>query len=279
MSTHSASSALFVNALARGLTVLRAFKEGHSWMSLQDLANETGLTKSAIQRFTHTLWVMGYLRKDPDTRRFALSPQTLEFGREYTTGNPLVSHAQTYLHALNRATGETCSLSEPVGQQVIYVARFAAHKEMFVQMPIGMRLPAYCTAAGRAILAYLDPAVATQILRSSDRIAHTATTITDMDALLAELDTVRRLGYSISNGEYYVADMTVSAAIFNSERLPIGAINVSVPLSRWSLDEVHQKLAPQILEAARAISALNLNHIKQPFYLFECESRYEDMQD
>lgn len=266
------SSPLFVNALARGISVLRAFKEGHGWMSLQELANETGLTKSAIQRFTHTLWVMGYLRKDPDTRKFSLGPQAIEFGCEYTTSNPFVSTGNTYLHALNRATGETCSLSEPTGKDVIYVARFAAHKEMFVQMPIGMRLPAYCTAAGRAILANIDPAVARTIIEKSERHAHTATTITDLEALLRELEQVKRSGYSLSNGEYYAGDLTVSAAVFNSDRLPIGAINVSVPVSRWSLTEVQTKLAPQVVEAARALSTLNLNHIKHPFYLFESDA-------
>lgn len=269
ISQPSDASPLFVSALARGISVLRAFKEGKPQMSLQELASAAGLTKSAAQRFSHTLWTIGYLHKDPITRKFSLSPRALELGMEYAQSSPFISSGQTFLHALNRATGETCSLAEPAGNDVIYVARFAAHKEMLVQMPVGMRLPLYCTAAGRAILSHLDRAKAVELLSQCDRVAYTATTITAMDALIHELDHVRQHGYSRSNGEYYPGDITLSAAIVGVNGNPVGAINISVPSSRWTFDEAQKKLAPQLLEVAHALTSSCSVGYTRPFYEME----------
>ena len=76
---------------------------------------------------------------------------------KYVQTSPLVLGGNPFLHSLNRNCQETCSLAEPDGLDMVYVARFATHKEMFVNMPVGMRLPLYCTAAGRAVLSRLDP--------------------------------------------------------------------------------------------------------------------------
>ena len=67
-------SPLFVAALASGVSVLRAFSEGRPAMTLPELAEATGLSKSSVQRFTHTLWTLGYLRKDPASKKFSLGP-------------------------------------------------------------------------------------------------------------------------------------------------------------------------------------------------------------
>ena len=107
-------SPLFV-ALARGVSVLRAFSEGRPAMTLPELAEATGLSKSSVQRFTHTLWTLGYLRKDPASKKFSLGPWSLELGMKYVQTSPLVLGGNPFLHSLNRNCQETCSLAEPDG--------------------------------------------------------------------------------------------------------------------------------------------------------------------
>ena len=188
-------------------------------MTLPELAEATGLSKSSVQRFTHTLWTLGYLRKDPASKKFSLGPWSLELGMKYVQTSPLVLGGNPFLHSLNRNCQETCSLAEPDGLDMVYVARFATHKEMFVNMPVGMRLPLYCTAAGRAVLSRLDPDVAHGLLERSDRRSHTAATITGMDALLAELEFARRHGYARSMASS-TRDITVSAAVLDAGGIP-----------------------------------------------------------
>lgn len=186
MSASAEDSPLYVAALARGISVLGAFTEGRPALTLPELAEATGLTKSAVQRFAHTLWVLGYLRKHPQTKKFSLAPLSLELGMRYAQTSALVLGGNPFLHSLNRSSQETCSLAEPDGLDMVYVARFATHKQMFVHMPVGKRLPIYCTAAGRAVLSRLDPARARELLAACRRRAFTNTTITDLDALMAE---------------------------------------------------------------------------------------------
>ncbi|KGD89886.1 IclR family transcriptional regulator [Achromobacter sp. RTa] len=262
-------SPLFITALARGVSVLRAFSEGQPAMTLPELADATGLSKSSVQRFAHTLWTLGYLRKDPVSKKFSLAPWSLELGMKYVQTSPLVLGGNPFLHMLNRNSQETCSLAEPDGLDMVYVARFATHKEMFVNMPVGMRLPLYCTAAGRAVLARLDEPVARGLLERCDRKAYTVGTITDMDALLAELEFARRHGYARSNGEFYPGDITVSAAVLDAGGTPVGAVNVSVPSSRWSFEQAQAVFGPQVMETAHAISASRTLGRTRPFYEME----------
>ncbi|WP_459615198.1 IclR family transcriptional regulator [Bordetella sp. 2513F-2] len=259
-------SPLFVAALARGISLLTAFKEGRPAMTLPELAEATGLTKSAVQRFAHTLWTLGYLRKDPVNKKFSLAPLSLELGMRYAQTSPVVLGGNPFLHSLNRTSQETCSLAEPDGTDMVYVARFATHKQMFVHMPVGMRLPLYCTAAGRAVLSRLPEEVARGLLERCERRAYTATTITGMAQLMEELAFARHHGYARSDGEFYPGDITVSAPILDSGGTPVGAVNVSVPSSRWSFDEAQAVFGPQVLETAHAISASRTIGRAHPFY-------------
>lgn len=269
LTPHPEDSPLFIAALARGISVLRAFSEGQPAMTLPELAEATGLSKSAVQRFTHTLWTLGYLRKDPASKKFSLAPWSLELGMHYVQTSPLVLGGNPFLHTLNRNSQETCSLAEPDGLDMVYVARFATHKEMFVNMPVGMRLPLYCTAAGRAVLAKLDPGVAHDLLERCARKPYTANTLTTMDALLDELAFARHHGYARSNGEFYPGDITVSAAVLDAGGTPLGAVNVSVPSSRWSFEQAQAVFGPQVVETAHAISASRTLGRSHPFYLME----------
>ncbi|WP_454691716.1 IclR family transcriptional regulator [Achromobacter aloeverae] len=259
-------SPLFVSALARGISLLRAFSESSPAMTLPELAQATGLTKSAVQRFAHTLWTLGYLRKDPASKKFSLAPLSLELGMRYTQTSALVLGGNPFLHSLNRTSQETCSLAEPDGTDMVYVARFATHKQMFVHMPVGMRLPMFCTAAGRAVLSRLEPARARGLLERSRRVAYTPSTITGIDRLMEELEFTRHHGYARSDGEFYPGDITISAPVMDAGDTPVGAVNVSVPSSRWSFAEAQAVFGPQVLETAHAIQASRTLGRMHPYY-------------
>ena len=263
---HTDDSRLFVAALARGMSVLAAFDENNPTMTLPDIAQACGVTKSAAQRFAHTLWTMGYLRKDPKSKRFSLAPRSLQLGMKYLQTSAFVLSGTAFLHTLNRTSQETCSLAEPEGIEMVYVARFATHKEMFVNMPVGIRLPMYCSAGGRAIMACMDDQRVRHILKQSNRVAHTGNTITTLDKLMHEVDFTRKHGFGRSNGEIYAGDITISAAVRGANNTPIGSVNVSVPSSRWQFEEAQAQFGPQVIETARAIGASKTIKNETPYY-------------
>lgn len=250
-----ANDLLFNQSLEKGLAVLRAFNAQRRTMTLGDVAQATDITKSSAQRMVHTLEVLGYVRKHPGTRRYQLTPKVLEVGYNYLAADILVDVANPFLSELANTTGETVNLTEPYDREMVYVARFVSAKFIPIHMPIGSRIPMYCTASGRAYLSALDDAQALAILEASERPAHTPHTRTDIGDIMSVLESTRERGFASNQEELFLGDMTIAAPILNSQRTPVAAVHVVAPTSRWSLEEAERKLGPLVLECARAISS------------------------
>ncbi len=223
-------------------------------MKLAELAQAANMSKSATQRFAYTLVTLGYLRKNEITKEFSLAPRSLEVGLRYLQTSPLVNGSNPYLHSLNRACEETCCLAEPDGLDMVYVSRFPAHKEMFVNMPLGMRIPMFCTATGRAILSRLSLDTAMDMLERSNRVPYTTNTIIDLDRFKDLLEEADVNGYTWADSEYYSGDINIAAPILDPSGAPVASVNIAAASSRFTLAQAKAELGPQVIETARAIS-------------------------
>jgi IclR family transcriptional regulator, pca regulon regulatory protein len=246
---------LFNDSAQKALSVLEAFGQGRRVLKLAEAADLAGITKASAQRCIHTLEVLGYLRRDRRGTGWMLTPRALGIAHAYLSGYRLVEQAQQHLVDLNRATGESVSLSEPDGTDMVFVARFPSHKRFLIHMPIGRRLPMYCSASGRAYLSALPGAEAQQLLRQSSLRALTPMTVTDPRRLQELIAAAHVDGYSYSDQECYRGDVTVAAPVIGEGGHPIGAVNISAPISRWTLEEMRAKHAALVMETARAISS------------------------
>jgi len=246
---------LYNQTVEKALAILEAFGEQGRALNLGEIAAATAMTKSSAQRCTHTLERLGYLKRDLHLKRWVLSPRSLSIANAYLTGHPLIEQATTHLVDLNQASGESVSLSEPDDTDMVYIARFPSRKRFFIHMPVGHRLPMYCTAAGRAYLSALPPAEALEIVGRSVLRSFTPTTTTDIDRLLALIDGARKTGYAWADQETYRGDLTIAAAILGDDGRPIAAVNISGPTSRWTMQDLRDKLASLLLETARAASS------------------------
>ena len=246
---------LFNDSAQKALAVLEAFGKGRRLLKLAEAADIAGITKASAQRCVHTLEVLGYLRRDRRSTGWMLTPRALGIARAYLAGYRLIEQAQQHLVDLNRATGESVSLSEPDGTDMVFVARFPSHKRFLIHMPLGTRLPMYCTASGRAYLSALPATEALQVLRQSPLRALTPMTITDPSRIQELIAAAHIDGYSCSDQECYRGDVTVAAPVIGEGGHPVGAINISAPSSRWTLEEMRAKLAALVMETARAVSS------------------------
>ena len=250
------NSPLFNNSLAKGLDMLAKFRNQRNGLSLVELADLTGMTKSSAQRCTFTLEALGYLMKDPKTRKYKLSPKVLEIGFNYIGNNMLVDFANPYLHNLNKETGETVNLAEPYGSNVIYVSRFQSMSHIVAYMSVGTVIPMHCSSSGRAIMSTYPREQQERILDASHFHAYTDKTVTDADTILRAVETCRATGIAYTIEEYFPDDLSLACAIIGANGQAIGAINLSVPASRWSLDDALARFGPQIKQAAFAVSSL-----------------------
>lgn len=246
---------LFNDSAQKALAVLESFGRGRRILKLAETAEVAGISRASAQRCIHTLEVLGYLRRDRRGTGWALTPRALGIAHAYLSGYRLIEQATRHLVDLNRATGESVSLSEPDGTDMVFVARFPSHKRFLINMPVGARLPMYCTASGRAYLSVLPNAEAKDLLGRSTLRPLTANTVTDAGRIIELIEAAGQNGYACSDQECFRGDLTVAAPVIGEGGHPIGAINVSAPSSRWTLEEMREKLAPLVAETARAISS------------------------
>ncbi|WP_224045550.1 IclR family transcriptional regulator [Paraburkholderia unamae] len=245
---------LFNQSLAKALSVIRAFSSRQRTMTLAEIAIVAQITRSSAQRIVFTLEALGYIRKHPQTRRFLLTPRALSIGCNYLEADPLVDCANPFLAALNAQCKESVALTEPDGLDMVYVSRFPSHEHVTIHVPVGKRVPMYCTGSGRAYLSARNDQESMEILKQSERKKYTPTTITDIGEILNMLEEAKARGYAYNNEELYIGDVTIASPIVNASGEAIAAVHVAAPGSRWTFAEASQKLAPLVLECARSIS-------------------------
>lgn len=244
----------FVQSLARGLAVIRAFDADHPKMKLTEVAKRTELTRASARRFLMTLAELGYIRSDG--KDFSLTPMVLQLGYAYLSGLSLSQVAQPHLQDLSTELSESTSLAVLDGAHIVYIARVAARRIMTVSINVGTRFPAYATSMGRVLLAGLSQAELDGYLNFVPLIALTPRAISTRGGLLDELAKVRAQGWAMVDQELEVGLMSMAAPIRDKSGRIVAAINVSLPAQtviggRKSLDKVRQAL----ISTAAAISS------------------------
>ena len=245
---------MFNQSVEKAFAVLGAFSGERRVLGLAELASAAEVTASSAQRCVHTLLRLGLLQRDVRLRGWRLTSRALGVGYPYLAGHPVIEQATTHLADLNFACGESVSLSEPDGVEMVFIARFPSHKRFFIHMPVGRRLPMYCTASGRAYLSALPRDEARAILERSTFRKLTPHTLRDIARILEIVDAARELGYAWANQECYRGDLTIGAPILGHGGRPVAAVNLSGPTSRWNLTDLRERLAPLLIETARAAS-------------------------
>ena len=258
------SSTVFVGSVAKAFRVLEAFSSRHRTLNLGEISALTGLDKSAAQRFTNTLHVLGYLRKEAVSRRYLLSPKTLEIGLSYLRGSGIAEPAAPFLREAARQCDETVNLTQLDGNEIVYIGRIPSRHIISVEVLLGTRYPAWCTAAGRVMLAFLPEAQSHEIVKKSDRHAYTSRTVTDIKGLAALLRRARQNGYSFAADQIFLGEYTVAAPIFNPGHEPIAALSISGLASRHSRQDFERKMTPIVLDTAGAISSTQGMHHPRP---------------
>lgn len=253
LASDGARDLLMVNSVEKTFRVLRVFDGMRPSLSLSEISELAGLDVSATQRFTHSLVKMGYLEKNPVNKRFALTVKVLELGHSYVRSSNLVKQAMPYLLHINRETEETTNLTILNGTDIVFVSRYLSRHVLNADVVIGTRLPAYCTAPGRAILSHLSRLEVEEILRNTEFSAVTSHTPRTAAAVLNKTEQARAKGYALQVEEYFYGDMSVAAAVVDAQGIPLGAINIAVSTSRYSPADLETKFAPLVVAAARSL--------------------------
>lgn len=247
-------SQLFVQSLRKGFDVLEAFKGVRS-LSLSEIAERVQFDKSATQRMCHTLTTMGYLQQCPTTRRFELSPKCLDITFEFLRHHPLIERATPILIDLRRQCDERVDLSLFWDRQLIYVQRHQSQRELFYTTLIGRRIPLYCSAGGRSVLAKFPDNIVSDLLEHENRVQVTRFTKTDINEIHTEIEQSRQQGWSLARSEVIENEIVFAAAITNSMHQPVGAIHVACnATANDDIQPLVDRIVPGLTGAARMLS-------------------------
>lgn len=245
----------YVQSVEKAMNVLRAFDGVRKQLSLTQIAERSGMTVSAAQRFTSTLTALGYLNKSPQNKKFELAPRILDFTYRYLSGNELLARATPVLQQLTQETGEVCSMTVLDDTEIVFVARIISRNILnYANLVVGARLPAYCTSSGRAMLATLPEKQLDDVLERSVLEKHTPHTLVDVASIKSELQKIRVSGFALIEDQYYLGDVSIGAAVLDAEGHAVGGISIALSRARWEQDMDLPRYSVLIMEAAHSLS-------------------------
>jgi len=243
-----------VAGLERGLAVIEAFDQERPRLTISEVAERTGLTRAAARRYLLTLSHLGFVHQE--RKMFALAPRVLRLAQSYMHSARLPRVVQPALvelaHGLKEASA-ACVLDD---DDVICIAATSAGRNVSATLQPGIRVPAYCTANGRALVAAMPEAEAEAWLARQTLRPLTPHTITRPERLRAELQRAREQGYATVDQELELGMRTLSVPLANWRGDTVAAINLTVHASRMSIDDLVAAGLPALREAQSRLRQL-----------------------
>jgi IclR family transcriptional regulator, pca regulon regulatory protein len=243
----------FVEAIARGLDVIRAFGPRQPVMSLAAVAAAADLPRPTARRILLTLEELGYARAAGGG--FELTPRVLDLGMSYVLSRGLWEVARPHMEQLVARTRESSSVAQLDGPDIVYVARVAVPKIVTLAVTIGTRFPALPTSLGKVLLAALPPGEAERVLAEPTRSGITARWQPGADERVAALREVRARGWSLTDEQLAPGIRSVAAPLRDGEGQVIAALNVTVHAAETPIEVLTGEYLPLLLQTAGAISA------------------------
>jgi IclR family pca regulon transcriptional regulator len=243
----------FIEALARGLDVIKAFQPGRPVMSLTEVATAAELARPTARRILLTLEELGYARSEQGG--FALTPRILELGVSYVHSTGLWEIARPHMERLVTRTRESSSIAQLDGSDIVYVARVAVPKIVTLSVSIGTRFPALQTSLGKVLLAGLTPAEVAEVLAEPSRSGISARRQPSPDEREAELRDVRAKGWALTDQELALGIRSVAVPLRDGTGRVVAALNVNAHAAETPVERLTEEHLPLLLRTAGAISA------------------------
>ncbi|MDX6299658.1 MAG: IclR family transcriptional regulator, pca regulon regulatory protein [Nocardioidaceae bacterium] len=243
----------FVESLARGLDVLASFGAEHPSMTLSEVAAAAGLARPTARRLLLTLQELGFVRGDQGG--FVLAPKVLTLGMAYVGALGLWDIARPHLEALVRRTGESSSMAQLDGSDIVYVARVSVPKLIALRVDIGTRFPAVQTSQGKVLLAALPPDELSATLAEPSRSGLPPYIGRSDEQLDEDLSRVRARGWALADEELAPGVRSVAVPVRDGAGTVHAAMNVTVHAAETSTERLLAEHLPLLLRTAGDVSA------------------------
>jgi IclR family pca regulon transcriptional regulator len=248
----------YSQSLERGLAILGCFTPSRPVLGIADIADDLGMSRSTTHRYVITLVALGYLEQGA-SRKYRLGLRVTDLGMSALNSTGLREHAHPYLEELRQRTSYTVSLGVLDATDVLYVDRVRSYRRgqgaIDLNLHPGSRLPAYCTAMGKLLLANLPESEQRDLIAAMKLTKRGPNTITSKKALREELDEIHAAGFAVNDQELAADLFSIAAPVRNEAREVVAAVNLTAHSSMISLEEMVDALGPHLVSTADRISA------------------------
>ena len=250
----------FLKTLARGLRVFIAFTPERPEASLKDISEILGVDPSTASRFVYTLEILGYLERNQETKLYRVSPKTYALTVSLSGPRNLRKVSLPFMEELRDTTGETVVLGVRDVAEMVIIEVVETKHFLVPRGWVGGRVPIHCSALGKAVLAHLSHSVVVRLLDTITLTPHTPNTITSRMDFLADLEKVRKRGWSLNQEEYTQGIVSLGAPILSDDSEVAGAICVDIPTIRIENEGFLELVAQKVVQAAKAISDIGTHN-------------------
>jgi DNA-binding IclR family transcriptional regulator len=241
-----------IASLEKGMRVMELLSAQNE-LSVSAVAAQLGFNRAASHRFLATLRDLGYVEQN-ENHRYHLTFKVLELGMKVANRFEIRTVARGYMQELSRAFNETVNLGYWKEQRVFHLDKIDSPEILRIDTPLGSWAPAYCTALGKSILAYLPQDELETYLKSVRLVPHSPCTITSKKKLRQELIKILQQGYAVDDEELSLGLRCVAAPVFEHTGHVRYALSVSAPSSRMPLETI-EKVQQKIRDVCRRLSA------------------------
>lgn len=240
-------------ATGKALRILEAVvRDGHP-VSIADLSAMLRLSKPTAHRIGTALESLGYLEREPGSRRFIEGKRLVHLALTVLQAAAQRGSRHGILKALSEAVGETCNLGVMSGNEVVYLDRVEAAWPLGLRFEPGSRVPLHCTSLGKLFLSHLPEAQLLKVVSALPLKRYTENTITERERLLGELRKIRRRGYSVDNQEFMSGVLCVAVPVKGPDHRVCAGIALSAPEARLTLEQACAHV-DKLWEAAARLS-------------------------
>ncbi len=239
--------------LAHIISILDCFTSEQPELGVRQVARMVKISPSAAGRLMGEMREAGLLKQNPFSRAYSPGSKLLAWSNVYLSLLNIRSAALPFMEELRRTTGETVTLYILEGNERLCVERMESQHNIRMVTRVGLKLPLYAGSAGKAILAFMPLAWREDYLGRVPLSPLTSQTFSDPQALRRELDKIRLDGYAASFGEWILEASGVAAPVFGPGGVVLGAVSVSGPGYRFTLNST-AAYAAEVLRTTRAIS-------------------------
>ncbi|HVZ52103.1 MAG TPA: IclR family transcriptional regulator [Pseudolabrys sp.] len=230
-----------VQSIGRAFAILEEIARNRDGIGLADLSKRVGLHNSTTFHLVKTMVSLGYVRQLKDSKRYRIGRPLFALAASALDELEMTSLATPVLENLSRETGESAHFSVRMGDAVVVLARTSGPGAFQLTDRVGVVRPAHCTALGKIMLANLSEPQFERFLTSAELKPHTPNSIVAPEALRREIAEVRRTGMAIDNGEFDSELRCVAVPVRDFSGAVIGAIGVSGPVWRLSIEALRAR--------------------------------------